>query len=166
MLPRLCFFVIILIVSFACKPMQQVVDKNPPVAVPDEEPKVIFLNFLLNGNTKYEVTKATLVNQILSPGQLKRVRRQPDQVASPGDILSVFADAEGDAIKEVVYRNPLQKDIEFADENGRLASKKEKLAEVQFSVRAQLPPGSHFVLIKKLTPGKSKLLLKSKIETR
>ncbi len=167
----LTFFKVIVpfLILGACKTKQEVTMSTSRAVVVTEEqgPQLLFLNFLIYGTEESELNGAKLVNQIRTAGKLKRAERGLKQQAEAGDLLLIFADIDKKPIKTMIYSNPLLREIEYPSDSGTMGRKIEKLKETQFSIRAQVPAGSAYIMISRSEAQRNRedtVLLTSKIE--
>ena len=123
---------------------------------------IIFLNYKASKNDLGEI-KIALVNKIIVKGKIKDKSIKIDENII-GNLECIQADNRLKSIKTMYVKNPLNKTVEYVNDNGELEKKQIKLDSAQFSIRMQLDPKARFILIRGIGQAYKKNLLLSKIE--
>lgn len=152
-------FVLILavsVISCACK--QEITAEETQVKV---EPKLLFLNYQIQKLDNE--TSVRLINQITTDGKLKGKTNSEDGTQL-GDLECIVLDRDLIEIEKQSLKNPLKKVVEFINDSGHLEKRILDLDSAQFSIRLQLKPQAHYIVIHEITTSEPIKHLKIKID--
>ncbi|MCL7765169.1 hypothetical protein MPF19_17230 [Polaribacter sp. Z014] len=122
--------------------------------------KIIFLNYKISKDSNTN-TNFTLINKIITDGHLKK-RRKTATSRNPRDLICLQQDINSKIIDSIYIKNPLLKNVEFADPSGELGRKTIELNSTTISVRMDLNPQTKFITLK-LTNNTNNSLLKTQL---
>jgi len=117
-----------------------------------EEPKILFLNLKIYIDNKFTNESVELINSIISEGKLKNEVNKKLELRE-NFILFSFLNAKREVIQLTTIDNPLNKSIEYVNEDKMLQMKKLDLKEAVFSLRMQYSNEISFIRIEKILPG-------------
>jgi hypothetical protein len=115
-----------------------------------ELPRILFLNYSIVNNNLIDEYKITLINKIISEGQIKETTTE-FQKPKIDDLEYIVLDKKSQAIKRGFLANPLNKTIEYVTEDGKLAKKDIRLDSALFALRIQLKPIAESVVLERFT---------------
>ena len=126
------------------------------------DPKILFLNYTMS-KSKTRETKVALANKIIVKGKIKDNSIKIDDNRL-GNLECIQADDKLNSIKTIYINNPINKTIEYVNDNGEFEKKQIKLDSAQFSIRMQLDSKTKFILIKQINQLDKQNVLLSKIK--
>lgn len=150
---------------FACHAPQRLPAPDAATASHPAKPQIIFINFKAEqDDSAPHKMKVTWLNHIVVEGQLKQDVGSEKVDTSPEGLICSFWNANARLLKQIALENPLQRTVEYADEDGRLTTRQLQLREVEFSIRTQLAPGIAFVTVEQAADTALHLLLKQQLK--
>ena len=130
----------------------------------EEVPRILFLDYQVSRDTLNETLNVQLINMIIVNGKIKERpagRFQPGQ----GDLELQVLDNQQQIITHQYIAYPLDRSVEYANDNGQLERRMVHLDSAQFSVRLQLEPGASSIVIKRfIDDNEGTLLLQTPIQ--
>lgn len=121
-------------------------------------PKILFLKYQFIKNDENQI-EAKLINTTKVDGQIKTNRR-PIRWKN-GDIRCVQVNYQGDTLSLTYIKNPFVKTFEFIGETMELEKKTVELDSTKVSIRVQLKPNTHRILIEQKQNQLNKTLISS-----
>ncbi|TVR78768.1 MAG: hypothetical protein EA412_07985 [Chitinophagaceae bacterium] len=149
-----------------CKSGNHLHDNTDVMNEETQQPKILFVNFSLTQDSISGILSADLINYIVTKGRLKESAKSK-RYAEDGDLAFLLLDTNGEPLKEIIFENPLQKKVEYVDNEGKLATKMLKLQETDHFLRLQLIEGSAAFIIQEFIKSPEQLrndILKVNIE--
>lgn len=124
----------------------------------DGDDKIIFLNYSIHIKKK---KKVELTNYIISEGKLKT---NSERKINPkkGDLKCTQLDSESREINHIYIEDPLNKSIEYVDDQGNLNRKQITLEDAIFTIRMQVSRNAKIIFIEEWDDTQSKLKRLSK----
>lgn len=120
---------------------------------------IVFLVFHIRKDAGQNTRRVELLSKTLSAGKIK----QPESLLpDTNHFLGIDVYRKNKVVYTMTIEHPLYKRIEYADENGKLASKDIELNEAEFFIRIPVP-GDAVKISETLRPGAEKLLTKIKL---
>jgi len=126
----------------------------PETETNNQIPQTIFLNFDVVRKPNNQI-EAKFIDKIVVEGAIKKNNSAIKQ-PKPGDIKCIELDEQNKSIESFYLSNPLNKHIEYVDDHGKLATKYVELDTTQLSIRMQLHPKTHSIMLEQLTDEASK----------
>jgi hypothetical protein len=123
-------------------------------------PRIIFLNYSLAYDSLQQEYILRLLNKIITEGKLKNTIDSKNPVA--GDLAYSVLDKDMQILYGNYVASPLERTVEYTDNNGRMGKKDIRLDSTQFSLRIPLDPAARFISMELYKGGGSenvKLLL-------
>lgn len=102
----------------------------------DNSPKILFLNFEIS-KTKDDKIEFRLIDKVAVEGKIKK---NDIAINEPkvGDFKCVELDERKNPIRSFYFSNPLNKRVEYVDDDKQLATKNVELETTMLSIRMQL----------------------------
>lgn len=123
-------------------------------------PKILFVNYQVfkesGGGKKIEI-----LNAIEREGQLP-LRKEGTKSAKSGDLVCLQMNKAMIPLDSFYIANPLEQNIEYIGEDGKLGWKRIHLDSAMFSIRVQLMPQAKHIIVKE-EGGVSEVLSKMKL---
>ncbi len=132
----------------ACKSIDNSDSNHTGVNLEQSGPKILFLTYAIKRDDTRRIT-LDLVNMVVSDGLLKTALSDKNH-GNPGDLLCVQLDGQKSKIEQLSINNPLDKHVEYANQQGKLERKFIELNQTDFNVRLQLLPTTKFIRIEQI----------------
>jgi len=153
-------FIIIAFIVNACAYNKS---KIEDVKIDDKKPQTIFLNFDVFRAPDNNIN-AKLIDKIVVDGAIKKNNAA---IKNPvdGDLKCIELDEENNPVQSFYLGNPLNKNIEYVNDEGQLASKYVELDTAQLSIRMQLHQQTQSITLERLTgqTNKTKTIINIKL---
>jgi len=115
---------------------------------PKSWPKIWFINLKMYYDQDSDSTIIELINYKLVEGKLKQ-DNENHTYKGDGGLICSFITLQNELIKQITIENPLQKTVEYSDENGKLMKKKVSLDNAEFSIRISSPEEIRYIKFEK-----------------
>lgn len=146
---QLVWMVLMVMVSaWSCKVPERTTATSDTEKGAVETPRIIFLNYAISENISDREYTVTLINKIISNGKMKENANLP-VVPKMDDLEYIVSDNNEKELLRSFIANPLDKTLEFVDDDGHLAKKDIRLDSALFSLRIQLDPDARFISIER-----------------
>jgi hypothetical protein len=134
--------------ALSCKVSERTAGTANMDKVAVDTPKIIFLNYSISEDKTDQEYSIRLINKIITNGKIKENSILP---FSPemDDLEYIISDKNQNVLMRNFIPNPLNKTLEFVDDNGQLAKKDMRLDSSQFSLRIQLDPAAKYILLER-----------------
>lgn len=139
--------IIALAMNFAsCKVLKQ----NESTAIPgnSDKPLIVFLNCSISYDSIGQEYNMDMIDKTITEGRIKKPIVDSDTYEED-DFKYCLLDKNKQIISIFYMKNPLNKTIEYVDENGLLKKKSINLDSAPFSLRIQLTSDSKYVRFEK-----------------
>jgi len=143
----LCLLALIIL---SCNPSKKTIDTFLPDNKTGESPKILFLNYILSRDSTKTIYEAQLISMIIREGTIKADRNQSSQ-SGRNDLEILVQDRNQQIISHHHIPNPLDRSVEYVNDDGQFERKMINLDSAQFSVRLQIEPGASFILLQRIT---------------
>jgi hypothetical protein len=150
-------YIILLILLASCTSLKKSTTKTLTTETSVSKiSKIIFLNYKVSKdlNNKIEIS---LVDKIITEGSLKKNQRNKI-TNNLNNLICTQQDLNLVAIDSIFIANPLIKNIEYADDSGKLSRKTIELDSIITSIRMDLKPQTKFITLKLLSDTNNSLL--------
>lgn len=104
------------------------------------EEGILFLNFKVYGDSTYTPMRIEIANSIIRDGRIKEAEYETFPHQSD-DLVFIISHANQTIMKSLSIRNPLISHMEYAEDDGKLMTKKISVMEKEYFLRIQLTPG-------------------------
>ncbi|MCL3781264.1 hypothetical protein EMN47_12815 [Prolixibacteraceae bacterium JC049] len=111
----------------------------------DTRPSILFLNLSLAYDSIANEYDMKLINQIVAKGRVKGLAIEDTNLDTNNLVYSLLNN-KGKVITKHSMQNPLNKHIEYVDNNGTLKMRSVQLNQIDFSIRVDLPPATRSVV--------------------
>lgn len=135
-----CLF-ILLALSSGCKTLQKAPSEvqNPSPAWSSDNNGILFIQLMVSGEQVGEPQQIELIDATIRDGRIKQ--SGPTEHLDPScQIITQIMDCEGTLRQEESFPNPLLKNIEFVNDNGRFERKIISLDVEEMFLRLQVLP--------------------------
>jgi len=148
------YFLSFILVTFIFHSCAQHKNKTNKSEMETNSPKTIFLNFELSKN-KDNSMALKLIDKMVVDGEIKKNNLA---ISNPkvGDFKCIELDERKNPIQHFYLSNPLDKRVEYVDDDGQLSSKNIKLETTTLSIRMQLHQQTHLIAMEQITDQSSK----------
>jgi len=117
-------------------------------AAEGDKDRIAFLNCSITHDSARDAYEVTLINKIITVGKVKEGGINPRADEREGFIYREL-DAGNKALSVRYMANPLEKTIEYVDDDGHLAKRDIRLDSTQFSLRIPLMRNAAFISIER-----------------
>ena len=152
-------------VLISCRVSKNTSGQSSSETKTEESPRIFFLDYQITRDSLNTTYNARLLNLIITNGSIKEDRTT---LIQPGtdDLEHLVLDQSQQIMTHRYISNPLDKAVEYVNENGELEYKMIHLDSAQFSVRLQIEPGASSAVLKRFIGDatESTLLLKTTIK--
>lgn len=114
------------------------------------QPRILFLNYEVEVDPTTSNRSARLINMTISNGSIKEGSR-PSREPVPNDLVITLLDEENQVMHLEYIPDPLNRSVEFVDNDGNLGFKTIQSDRAQFFVRLQLEKDATSVMIEQFT---------------
>jgi len=134
----------------SCNAPRNIHGSDPEASKDAQVPNILFLNYQLTRDSAENAIYAELLSMIVREGKFKPSVNQAFQPEIDDLELQVL-DLNQQILSTRHIPNPLDKSVEYVNENGRLEKQMIHLDSVQFSVRLQIEPRASSILLKRIS---------------
>ncbi len=139
--------IFVLVLNFtSCKVLKQ--NESTATTNNSNKPLIVFFNCSIQHDSISQEYKIDLVNKIITEGIIKNTTVNSKSYEK-GDFKYCLLNKNNQIISFSYMQNPLNKTIEYVDENGHMGKKSIRLDSTQFSLRVQLTADSKYVRFEK-----------------
>ena len=137
--------------------------KNSTSPVPgdkqtEEVPRIMFLDYQVSRDALNETYLIKLISMIVVNGTIKE---QPPALSNPvqGDLELQVLNGQQEIITRRYIADPLDRSVEYANDNGQFERRMVHLDSAQFNIRLQVEPGAGSIVIRRFIDEKEGILL-------
>ena len=130
----------------------------------EEVPRILFLDYQISRDTLNESFNVQLINMLVVNGKIKE-RPVARHQAGQGDLELQVLNSQQQIITHQYIANPLDRSVEYPNDNGQFERRMVHLDSAQFNVRLQLGPNACSIVIKRfIDENEGTLLLQTPIQ--
>lgn len=142
------YFLCFILITFVFHSCAQHKNKTNKSEMETKSHKTIFVNFELSKNKDNSI-ELKLIDKIVVDGKIKKNNLA---ISNPkvGDFKCVELDERKNPIQHFYLSNPLNKRVEYVDDDGQLSSKNVELETTTLSIRMQLHQQTYSIAIERI----------------
>jgi len=133
----------------SCKAPKNISGTDPADSKNGQAPRILFLNYQLTRDSAENTIHAELLSMIVRDGKFKPSMNQAIKPEEDDLELQVL-DPNQQVLSTKHIPNPLDKPVEYVNENGQLEMQMIHLDSVQFSVRLQIEPRASSIVLNRI----------------
>lgn len=114
----------------------------------ENKPQILFLNCLAKNDSLKQEQEISLINMIITEGKIK-AEVNNSKIDKEGGFSYSLLSIDKQVISQTYIANPLNKTIEYVDNNGHLMKKDIRLDRAEFSLRIPLITDAKYLSFEK-----------------